>query len=92
MGPTTLFLAGFPLNLFSFNGTDLAEYGIFRCLNLMARPTLCLQKYFLEPDGQEHILRDRKSSSKEILFCLLTSILEVQQIIAKLSPAKLAPA
>ena len=39
----------------------------------------------MEPDGQEHILRDRKSSSEEISFCLLTGILEIQQIIAKLS-------
>ena len=76
-----MFLAGLPLDLFSFKGTDLAESGISRCLNLMARPTLCLQKYFLEPDGQEHILRDRKSSSEEILFRLVTGILEVQQIL-----------
>ena len=77
-GPANPFFGWFPLDLFSFKGTDLAESGISRCLNMMARPTLYLQKYFLEPDGQEHILRHRKSSSEEILFCLLTGILEVQ--------------
>ena len=50
------FFAGFPLDLFSFKGTDLAEYGISRCLNLIARPTLCLQKYFLKPDSLDWVL------------------------------------
>ena len=33
-----MFLAGLPLDLFSFKGTDLAEAGISRCFNFMARP------------------------------------------------------